>query len=159
MSVGGILNAVHVRPCRLLLQYQQQMLTVTGNAWVIMGGDEVQRPALAESLAKRDRWLFHRLPTSLYRRREETPTRHLTTYIRPRHTTYHTRHTRHDVNSPFSLYIFTVFSYNLSTHFRHPAQPLRDSRSRHPSLPTYLVTQRLLTPVCTQPTTTYRNVL
>jgi hypothetical protein len=32
MSGSRVLNAVHVRPCWLLLQYQQQMLTTTGNA-------------------------------------------------------------------------------------------------------------------------------
>ena len=135
-----MLNAVHVRPCRLLLQYQQQMLTVTGNAWVIMGGDEVQRPALAESLAKRDRWLFHRLPTSLYRRREETPTRHLTTYIRP--TTYDIPYKTHKTRRQLSflaihihrllLQPFNTLSTPCSAAPRQPIPP-----SVTPHLPCY----------------------
>ena len=139
MSVSGILNAVHVRPCRLLLQYQQQLLTVTGNAWVIMGGDEVQRPALAESLAKRDRWLFHRLPTSLYRRREK----------RLRDTSRHTydhdiRHTIQDTHDTTSTLLsrYTYSSSSLSTFqtlstpcSAAPRQPIPPSVTPH--LPCY----------------------
>ena len=161
MSGSRILNAVHVRPCRLLLQYQQQMLTVTGNAWVIMGGDEVQRPALAERLAKRISLALP--PASNFfvqketKRRDSDETPHdihtTTTYDIP----YKTHTTRRQLSFP-AIHIHRLL-FQPFKHFRHPAQPLRDSRSRHPSLPTYLVTQRLLTPVCTQPTTTYRNVL
>ena len=75
----------------------------------------MQRPALAESLAKRDRWLFHRLPTSLYRRREK----------RLRDTSRHTydHDIRHTIQDTHDTTLTLLFRYTYSpsslTTFQH----------------------------------------
>ena len=107
-----MLNAVHVRPCRLLLQYQQQLLTVTGNAWVIMGGDEVQRPALAGLVS------LALPPASNFfvqkKRRDSDETPH------DIHTTHDIRHTIQDTQdtTPTLLSRYTYSPSSLTT-FQH----------------------------------------